>query len=338
MGAADITPRVVVLYNDPVNDEEPSEVGVLGEVEDVVTAVQSLGRSVESVSISRETLAPVLASLEARREDTLVFNLCEGLNGQPKHEPLLAGLLEFHGIRFTGNASTTLSWALNKQVASAILRFSGVNTPESRVFRAAPDPAEVEGISFPVIVKPVREDGSLGITADAVVRTAPELRARVGWVLETYQQPALVERYLPGREFNLSVIGEGADACVLPVEEIVFKGYRPGEPRLLSHDAKWNTGSHDDVRTIPTCPALVDEELRTALASLALSAYGTFECRGYARIDTRLDTKGTPFVIDVNPNPDISRVAGLALAAKHAGFSYEEFVNTIMEAAWKRPL
>lgn len=333
-----MTPRVVVLYNEPVNTHEPSEVGVLYEVEDVVTALGSVGREVESKRVSLGTLLTALEELRERRDTAVVFNLCEGLEGHAHHEPLLAGLLELHGLRFTGSPSAALSWALNKRVAKAILRFAGVRTPDARVCSAPPTDDEIQKISFPSIVKPVREDGSAGINAESVVTTASELCARVRWVTETYRQPALVESYLPGREFNVSVIGEGPGARLLPVGEIIYEGYLPGEPRLLTHDAKWHAGSRDDVRTIPVCPATVDKPLHSRLEALALTAYQAFGCRDYARIDVRLDARGTPFVIDVNPNPDVSRGAGLALAATKAGFSYEEFINSIVEAAWTRPL
>lgn len=329
---------MVVLCNEPVNAEEPSEAGVLDEADDVATALQSLGHAVDLRRVSLQTLLSTLEELERRRDSAVVFNLCEGLNGHAHHEPLLAGLLELHGLRFTGSPSATLSWALNKRVAKAILRFAGVRTPDARVYASTPSPEEMAAIPFPSIVKPVREDGSLGINADSVVSTAEELAARISWVNNTYHQPALVEGYLPGREFNLSVVGEGSGATALPVGEIVFEGYLPDEPRLLSHDAKWKVGSHDDVRTVPVCPAGIDERLRSALEILALTAYQAFGCRDYGRIDARLDAHGIPFVIDVNPNPDVSQVAGMALAVKRSGVSYEEFVGTIVEAAWNRPL
>ncbi|MBN1424927.1 ATP-grasp domain-containing protein [Candidatus Fermentibacteria bacterium] len=329
-------PQVVLLFNEPVNTEEPSEVGVIGEAEDIVSALESKGHAVESRPVSRQTLLPTLSELEDRRESVVVFNLCEGLNGHSHHEPLLAGLLELHRLRFTGSPSSTLSWALDKRVAKAILGFAGVRTPGAQAFCTAGSMDEIKEFALPAIVKPVREDGSLGITADSVVHTADELHARIRWVLETYRQPALVEGYLTGREFNMSILGEGDDARLLPVEEILFEGYSPGEPRLLSYDAKWRVGSHDDVRTIPKCPAAVDGNLRDAMESLALTTYQAFGCRDYARIDIRLDGGGTPHVLDVNPNPDISRVAGMALAVTQSGMSYEEFVDSVVEAAWNR--
>ncbi|MCU0610968.1 MAG: hypothetical protein MUE60_04155 [Candidatus Eisenbacteria bacterium] len=331
-------PAVVVLFNEPMREHEPSEAGVVSEVEDVVAALESCGKSVESRSMSSGSLLSTLGGLAERRAGTVVFNLCEGLDGHSQWEPLLAGLLEIHGIRFTGNTATTLSWALDKRVATAILRAAGVPTLEGWVFQTASLADVPRTLPFPCIVKPVGEDGSMGITIESVVRNVEELRERVSWVVETYRQPALVERYLPGREFNMSVVGEGSGTRVLPAAEIVFEGYGAGEYRVLSHDAKWHVGSRDDLRTIPRCPASVDERLGTTLASLSLATYRAFGCRDYARIDIRLDGDGTAYVIDVNPNPDISRVAGLALAAAEAGFTYERLVNNMMETAWKRPL
>jgi D-alanine-D-alanine ligase len=331
-----VKPRVSVLHNRPTEGADPSETGVLDEVRDVREALESRGFSVEEVAVGRPELLATIASLAERREDTVVFNLCEGIGGESRFEPVVAGLLELHGIRFTGNGSAPLTCALDKRIAKALLFAAGIPTPGARVYRSVPRESSVRDLAFPMVVKPLREDASLGITGEAFVRDAEALVRRVAYVLETLRQPALAEVYLEGREFNVSVIGSGKGARVLPVAEITFQGYGAEEPRLVTHDAKWNAGSADDRRTVPQCPAVIGENLRTRLETVALSSHRALECRDYARHDMRLDAKGNPQVIDVNPNPDLSRAAGLARSVAASGDTYEDLVARIVGWAWGR--
>ncbi|MEW6488912.1 MAG: D-alanine--D-alanine ligase [Thermodesulfobacteriota bacterium] len=338
MGALKTNPRVVVLYNRPGPGAvpEPSDIGVLDEVEDVCAALGSRAYEAEREGVDRETLFAAVEGLADRRADTVVFNLCEGIGGESRFEPVVAGLLELHGIRFTGNAAASLTCALDKRVAKALLFAAGIPTPGARVYRRVPSAAAVGDLAFPLVVKPLREDASLGISAESFVRTPEALVARVAYVIETLGQPALAEVYLEGREFNVAVVGTGQQARVLPVAEIAFEGYGEGEPRLVTHDAKWREGSADDRRTVPRCPASIGENLRARLETIGLSSHRALECRDYARYDVRLDARGNPQVIDVNPNPDLARRAGLARAVAASGEPYEDFVARIVQWAWER--
>ncbi|MDW7709799.1 MAG: hypothetical protein SCH98_04950 [Deferrisomatales bacterium] len=339
---AGVKPRVAVLFNEPAPvsgrgpDPDLSDVGVLQEVEDVEAALGSRGCGVERVAVGRGSLFPAVADLARRRAETLVFNLCEGIGGEARFEPLVAGLLELEGIRFTGSPAATLTCALDKRVAKALLFAAGIPTPGARVYRSVPKVPSVRDLTFPLVVKPLREDGSIGISAEAFVRTPEALVERVDHVLRTFRQPALAEVYLEGREFNVSVIGVSRQARVLPVAEIVFEGYGDGEPRIVTHEAKWREGSADDRRTVPRCPAAIGENLRARLETVALAAHRALECRDYARYDLRLDARGAPQVIDVNPNPDLSRKAGLARSVAASGDTYEDLVARIAEWAWAR--
>ncbi len=330
-----LKPRVVVLHNRP-DPTDPADVGVLREAEDVDAALCSAGWATERVSVHRGNLFETLTGLTERREDTVVFNLCEGLDGSARFESTVAGLLELFAIRFTGSPSLTLAHALDKRVTKAVLASAGVAAPSSQVFRTVPRPEILANLTYPCVVKPLREDASIGVTRASYVTDPDQLRRQVGEVLERHHQPALVEAYLRGREFNLAVTGQGKGATALPIAEIVFEGYARGEPRLVTHEAKWVEGSEADRRTTPRCPAEVDEPLAARLRALALSAYRVLECRDYARIDVRLDARGRPQVLEVNPNPDIARSAGLARAVAAAGQCYEAFVAGCVEAAWQR--
>lgn len=330
-----VKPDVVVLHNLPVGGEL-SDAGVLREVQDVGAALRTQGFEVETLGVDRASLFDAVAGLARRREATAVFNLCEAIEGDARHEPVVAGLLELHGIRFTGNSAATLTCALDKRVTKAILFAAGIPTPGARVFRTPPAVDSVRDMAFPLVAKPVREDASLGIGADSFVRGPEELCRKVERLLDTFRQPVLAEIYLEGREFNVAVWGRGKGARSLPVSEIVFEGFAPQEPRLVTHDAKWREGSLDDRRTAPRCPAEVGEHVKVALETAALAAYRALECRDYARVDLRLDGKGNPNVLEVNPNPDIARRAGFARAVEVSGDRYEDFVARLVTWAWER--
>ncbi len=321
---------VVILHNRPENRDEPSETGVLREVADVSAALAEAGRSVECLGADRGDLLEGLAMLQRRAREVVVCNLFEGLSGASWTEASVAGLLEALGVPYTGNRATTLNLALDKRVAKSVLQAAGVATPAGRLFRSVPERRALESLTFPRVVKPVAEDASLGVDAGAYVETAAALQERVAWVLATFHQPALCESYLPGREFNVSVVGESAGARVLPVAEIVFAEEAGGQPRLVTHDAKWQPGSPADRATVPVCPAAVGASLRVKIETVALAAYRALDCRDYARVDLRLDERGQPCVLEVNPNPDIGRDAGLARALAASGGDYSVFLNRLV--------
>ncbi|GAB4259784.1 MAG: hypothetical protein Kow0092_08220 [Deferrisomatales bacterium] len=326
--------RVVLLHNAPAEGADPSEAGVLVEVADVAAALRASGFDVEPLAVTPPSLLTDLAALARARsregDGVVVFHLCEGLAGEAWHEVTVASLLELLGLPYTGNPPRALAWCLDKRVAKAVLRGAGVPTPPARVFRTAPRPRTLERLSYPRVVKPCREDASLGVDQGALVETPEALCRRVAWCLERFRQPVLAEAYVEGREFNVSVMGEAEGARVLPLAEVRFA---PGM-RLVTHAAKWRPGSEEDRGTRVVCPAQVPAVQRVRLEAAALSAYRALECRDYARVDLRLDPAGQPHVLEVNPNPDISREAGFARAAAASGQAYEALVARLV--AWAR--
>lgn len=328
--------RLVVLYNLPGSDKEASDVGVMEEADDVMAAAVSLGFEASLVGVDGAGLSHVLQGLARDKASSVVFNLCEGLDGVARHEFVVAGYMDLLGLTYTGNGALTLSWCLDKWVSKAILRAAGVPAPKGLVCSQVPRRSQPFPLTFPVIAKPLREDGSLGMSQRSVVNSITRLREQVAWLLETFKQPVLVESYLSGREFNVGVLGDARMPQALPPAEIRFEGFADNEARILTHAAKWDVGSRDDLATVPVCPADIDPELSGQLQSLAQSAYSALGCRDYARVDFRLDSLGNPQVIEVNPNPDIAKSAGLARAIRATGRTYEDLVAEITERAWKR--
>ncbi|HAK96884.1 MAG TPA: D-alanine--D-alanine ligase [Planctomycetes bacterium] len=264
-----------------------------------------------------------------------VFNLCEAMNGSCELEMCVAGLLELMGIPYTGSPPLALGLALNKFHVKQILNSAGVPTPRGYVCRPGQTPAVPRSMRFPLIVKPEHEDASLGINSNSVCRTIEEIERQIGYIHEAYRQDALVEEYLDGREFNVSVLGD-REPQVLAVQEIDFQGLPEGEPRIVSFRAKWDEGSLLFDSTVPVCPARLSKRLEQRIRDLALRSHLAVGCRDYSRVDMRTDARGSLYVLEVNPNPDISPDAGFARAACAAGYSYGEMIVRISEAAMER--
>lgn len=269
-------------------------------------------------------------------DGSVIFNLCEGAFGVSAFEMHVAALLELCGARYTGSGPLTLGLALDKSLTKGILQSRGIMTPVHRVMDEPPARLDSQ-LKFPLIVKPVKEDASIGIDSGAVVNDVAGLKARVEFITSTFGQGALVEEYIDGREFNIAVLGNGKEARTLPPSEIEFVDFPKGAPRICCYEAKWVEESPFYKKTVPVCPADVPAALSGELASVALRAYRAMGCRDYARVDLRLGKDNRINVIEVNPNPDISTGAGLARAAGVAGLDYHELVSGIVREAASRP-
>ncbi|HVP91005.1 MAG TPA: ATP-grasp domain-containing protein [Terriglobales bacterium] len=310
--------------------ERLSEESVAEMAQQVCEAVKSLGLKTTLIPLQR-SLFNFLNRVKDEAPDVLV-NLCEGYYGRPQWESNVAGIFELLGLPFTGNNSKTLSICQDKHKAKAVLKSCNLPTAQAQLMLAADQPADLK---FPIIVKPNNEDASLGIYPESVVHDEESFRHQVQRILDNYRQPALVEPYIEGREFNVSVM-ENEAVVPLPVSEIDFSQMPKGAPKICSYEAKWFEDHPLYQKTPPICPAPVDDELRGKLQGMAVDAFRTMGCRDYARVDFRMDAKGRLFILEVNPNPDISLNAGYARALKAAGVEYAEFWKTMLRNAARR--
>ncbi|MDR0842311.1 MAG: ATP-grasp domain-containing protein [Acidobacteriota bacterium] len=295
-----------------------------------------------AVSAFSENLIRHLKELSPK----FVFNLLEEIDGDCAMEMATAGLLELMQIPFTGSDSFALGLALRKYHAKLALQAAGVPVPRGILCASGesgfPFPGERSGgrdeLQFPLIVKPVREDASLGVNNDSVCRTPDAVRRQVRYVHDVYRQEALVEEYIDGREFNVSVIGdpELAEPEVLAISEIDFSGMPETEHKIVSYRAKWDEESLAYRGTTPICPARLSRKDEARIREVALQSYRVIGCRDYGRIDMRMDAAGNPYVLEVNPNPDLSPDAGFARAVRAAGLSYPEIILGICQAAMVR--
>jgi D-alanine-D-alanine ligase len=310
--------------------ERLSEESVAEMAHQVEAAIKTLGYKTIFIPLQR-SLFNFLNRVKEENPEVLV-NLCEGYFGRPQWESNVAGVFELLRIAFTGNNARTLALCQDKHKAKAILRSCGLPTAPAQLMVSAEQPLELK---FPVIVKPNSEDASLGIHPESVVHNEESLRRQVQRILESYHQPALVEAYIDGREFNVSVM-ENRKIMALPVSEIDFSEMPKGMPKICGYEAKWFEDHLLYQKTPPVCPAPVEDELRQQLQTLAASAFVTMGCRDYARVDFRMDARGRIFILEVNPNPDISLNAGYARALKAAGIDYANFWKTMLQNALRR--
>jgi D-alanine-D-alanine ligase len=335
MPPASKRPRVLIAYNAPVPGGGLSDVdhiandAVLDEAEAVFAAAKKMGYLSHMLPVS--DLESVTRGVSDFAPD-VVFNLCEGFGGVAQHEMHMAGLWELMHLPYTGNPALTLGTSQDKALCKQLFESNKIPTPPYQVYREIPVSTFLE---FPVIAKPAREDASLGVTQQSVANDLDTLREIVQKLLEKYRQPILVEKYIPGREFNVSIL-DNPYPGMMAVGEIDFSQVPEGYHAITSYEAKWLTDHPLYERTPAVYPAPIDADLKQRLADVALAVYELLGGRDYGRVDTRVDSEGRIHVLEFNPNPDISADAGYAKALKSAGIAYERFIEILIENALRR--
>lgn len=293
-------------------------------------AMRRQGHSVSLVPVRTADLRGVMAAYDPA--DVLVFNWCESVPGIDHSEALVAETLEEMRFTYTGATPRTLKLCYDKGRVKRRLNLRGVPTPEWRLLNSV---RAAQGWNcFPAIVKPACEHCSIGVDHGAVVSSPAELRARTAYVLETYRQPALVEDFIDGREFHVALWGN-QPVEMLPPVEMDFSSFDDIHKRLCSYDAKFAPDS-EAYREIKTyVPARLTPAEFARLEEVSKAAYTALECRDYGRVDVRL-RDGEFYILDVNPNADISADASLALAAEKAGYCYGAFGSRVLDMAAER--
>jgi D-alanine-D-alanine ligase len=257
-----------------------------------------------------------------------VFNLSECPNLSPEKELHACALLELLRLPYTGNGPLALGLCNSKALAKQLMIANGIPTPRFRLYTV--DPGGEPGLSYPLVVKPANEDGSAGITEDSVVSDLAGLRRQVKWLRDGFRQDSIVEEFVNGREFNVGVLGNGTASDPhrsLPPAELVYRNPRW---RLCTYESKWNSSHPSYAEIAPVCPADAAPETVALLSEITLACARIFGLTGYARVDFRMNSNGELFVLEVNPNPDISPDAGMARAARAAGLSYTDLVAEIL--------
>ena len=263
----------------------------------------------------------------------IVFNIAEGLRGESResHVPVLCEML---GIPYTGSGPLTLAICLNKARTKEILNQYNIPTAKHQVFRTPEDRLD-QNLKYPLIVKPLHEGSSIGVGINAVVKNNRELVERVCHVNMRHKQPALVEKFLPGREFTVAVIGNKIPRA-LPVVEVYLEKYPRKTKEVYSFEAK--TRWENDSLSGPMLES--DYELETQLQKLAINTHLALDCKDFSRVDIRMDENSIPHVIEINPlpglNPRIEAVSYFPKAARMADMSYDDLINEILVQGLER--
>jgi len=270
----------------------------------------------------------------ARSQTDLVFNMVESFGGDDANDTNIAGYLEVLDRRFTGAGSSGLYLAQDKNLAKKIFTFHGIHTPYfSTVYRGRTEHSH--DIQFPVIVKPAREDGSIGIQFGAVCSSIKELMERIDYIHAEFDSPALIEEYIEGRELYVGVLGNDKPEA-LPVVELDLSKLPKGTPKIAGSEVKWEEDTEAYKTTKPFFPDDLEEEVVKKLQETAVQAFQALQLRDYGRIDFRLAADGTVHVLEVNPNPYLSPTAEFSMAAKKSGRTYVTTIGEIVELAVAR--
>src|SRR5262245_10446462 len=311
------------------------ELDLLGELELIRKSLANAGH--DAVVFAAEDAAHLCDFLSNRRPE-MVFNLCEAFAGSAAFEMNVAALYELLGIPFTGCPALTLGLSLNKPLTKAILAANGIRTPDYVVIDQGQDPRAAGHLTFPLIAKPVAEDASIGIDDGAVVNDLDALAERVKFLWREVRQPALVEEFIAGREFCVSLLAESpTDFVALPIVEISFDRLPPGRPQIFGFEAKWDPAAPFNNAVATRCPAEIDDKAVDEIRGLALQVARTVGLRDYGRVDfRRRESDHALFVLEVNPNPDLSDECAFMRAAQASGRTTEGTLCEIVERAIER--
>jgi D-alanine-D-alanine ligase len=319
--------RILVLHSDVPPDAPPEDQDTLAAAGAVAKALISRGYQAPTAAFFPD-LEKLRAEIAGHAAD-VVFNLVEGIEGKGRLAYVAPLLLDEIGVPYTGTGADALIATGDKPLSKRLFREAGIPTPDWS------EPPDWNGLYADAryIVKAADEDASVGLD-DASVVAGSEVRARAELCAGRFGGPWFAERYVDGREFNVSVLQERDGPCVLPMAEMTFEEWPASRPRIVGYIAKWDDASFESTRTVRQFGFEDREpELALALRHYSQCAWSLFKLRGTARVDFRVDEAGRPLVLEVNPNPGIAPDAGFAAAAARAGLSYADMIERIVRAA-----
>ncbi len=268
----------------------------------------------------------------------IVFNFAEGLNGYNR-ESQIPAMLEMLQIPYSGSDPLTLGICLDKSRAKEILTYHKIPNAKFLVANQLED-LDKTNFELPLIVKPISEGSSKGIFSSSFVKNRKELEDEVKRILFSYNQPALIEEFLPGREFTIAVIGNDEDTEILPIIEIRYEDFPQDIVPLYSYEAKWILDTKENKFDVFECPARLEPELEIKIRETVINTYNVLRCKDWSRIDVRLDKDGVPNIIEINPlpgiMPDPNENSSFPKAARAAGISYSRMIQNVLYSAAKR--
>ncbi len=320
--------RVLVLHSDIAPDAPPDEQDTLIQADAIAQALVARGHE-----ITQAAFTPCLGDLKALVRETradLLYNVVEAVEGSGYRAAQAIGLFDQLGIPYTGNRSQPMMRTCDKPLAKRNLADAGLPTP---AWFVAPDWTGLSD-NATCIVKSALEDASIGLDDDAVLSGRKAIQARAAFCAARYGGKWFAEVFVEGREFNVAVLEEDGAPRVLPMAEMRFEEWPQNKPKIVGYIAKWDAHSLDAMQTVRDFGWDAREpELAARLRDLSQRAWCLFGLRGYARVDFRVDVKGNPTILELNPNPCIEPSAGFAAAAAQAGYDYPDLINCIVKSA-----
>jgi D-alanine-D-alanine ligase len=267
-----------------------------------------------------------------------VFNIAEGLYGVNR-EGHVPSICEFLGIPYHASDPLSLALTLHKGRAKEIMAYYGVPTAPFVIANTRADARNVQ-LPFPLFAKPALEGSGKGITEKSLCSNRAKLLQVVGELLDTYQEPVLIETWLPGQEFTVAVLGNGREARCLPIVGMKWDALPLGATPIYGYEAKWLWDTPDHPLDLFECPARIPKDLARDIRSAVLGAYKILGCRDWCRVDVRCDAAGRPMVVELNPLPGIlpnpQDNSCFPKAARAAGMSYDELIQAVADVAWRR--
>ena len=318
-----MTDTCCILYNKPTIGAGPDELDILDQVKMVEEQLSTLGIEYVRSTVTLDFISEVEAVRQLK--PGFVFNLVESINNEGELSHIIPSLLNISGISYTGCPAEAIFITSNKKLASKIMRLAGIPTPMTY------DPKNVAqelhyGRKY--IIKPLWEDGSMGITPESVFTFAPGDESG----LSDYSSARwFIEDYIDGREFNISMFAGEEGPVVLPPAEIEFRNFSPGQPRIVDFKAKWETDSFEYINTVRVFPGNFESGgLQDKMNAICLKCWDLFNLKGYARVDIRTDDSGNAYVLEVNANPCISPDSGFIAACREGGYSLDQVFRNII--------
>jgi D-alanine-D-alanine ligase len=325
--------RIGIVHNEPIPTGKAfseASIDILAQVEAIEKSLEELGYQSARIPFQKDLNRTVQRIAEAKFD--MVFNLCESVDEDPRLIGHPAAVLELLGIPFSGSPSMSLMVTTDKVTTKQLLKAARIKTPNFAIYDGSAFP-DTGKLKLPVIVKPRFEDASIGIDQESVFSDVEKLDSGLKEMYSRFG-PLLVEEYIDGREFNISLFGYPS-AKVLPIAEIEFSEYPEELFRIVGYRAKWDASSFESRHTRRAFPNL-SRRLRLSMERVAVECYRLFMLRDYARVDVRVDARGRVYVLEVNANPCLSPDAGFAAAVERAGMKYSEMVGELLDFLVKR--
>jgi len=314
--------RCCIIYNEPGPGALPDELDVLDQVAHIEKHLVDLGISVYRKGITERFMFEIEELVKEKPD--FVFNLVESINNKGELIYFVPALLNLYSIPYSGNSLESIFLTTNKTICSKSLKQAGINNPQSYL------PSQFKSLTAgkKYIVKPIWEDGSLGITSESVFECKPGFEERLKGLDDSHW---FIEDFIDGREFNISVLAGKDGPEVMPPAEIVFVNYDENRPRIIDFKAKWEIESFEYINTIREFPGnKLNARLAANLKNAALSCWHLFGLKGYVRVDVRTDSEDNVYVIEINGNPCISPDGGFVAATREAGYPFTEVLTRII--------